>query len=399
MKRILGMVLLLLLAGMISAGAEVAEDLTKQVLLNDKAYQSKSPDKCRDNNHETYYARRTLTITAPAGQKIGSLQLKWRTIVPPMIRVEVPHNGGWMEIHRETAEFAAQYIVLPGEYSQIRLSAVDAELELTEITVLGPGEAPAHVQVWRHPPEKVDLMLMSTHPDDEVLWFGGMLPYYAGEQGKDVLVVNAVYGWYCRRLELLDCLWTCGVDIYPVMLRYADKDGPIEEIYKQWSQRDGSPNDKMVEIIRRYKPDVVVMHDVHGEYGHPAHILYSQMGRKGVTRAADPAEHWQSAQQWGVWDVPKTYIHLWDQNEILMNWKIPLEAFDGKTGLEVAIMGMECHRSQLGRGWRVSDGGSYDNRRFGLWRTTVGADVLRNDLFENIPAAAEKIAPSDDMAE
>ncbi len=388
MKRILGMVLLLLLACVMSAGAEVAADLTHQSLINDKPYNARRPDTCRDNNHETYTTRRTMTITAPAGQTIGSLQLKWRTIVPPTIRVEAYQNGGWVEVYRETPEFAAQYIVLPGEYSEVRVSAVDAQLELTEVTVLGPGEAPGHVQIWRHPPEKVDLMLLSTHPDDEVLWFGGMLPLYAGEQGKDVLVVNAVYGWYCRRLELLDCLWTCGVDIYPVMLRYPDKDGPLEEVYQQWSQRDGSPKDKMVEVIRRYKPDVVVLHDVHGEYGHPAHILYSKIGCQGVTRAANPEEHWQSAQQWGVWDVPKTYVHLWDQNEIVMDWKVPLEAFDGMTGLDVARLGMQCHRSQLGRGWKVSDGGSYDNRCFGLWRTNVGYDVLKNDLFENIPEKA-----------
>ena len=384
MNRILGM-LLVLLACMISAGAEVAPDLTEQVLINDQAFEVRSPDKYRDKDHATYVTRRKVTITAPPGQTIGSLELRYKQILPPAVRVEAYQNGGWVEIYRETPAFAAHYIPLPGEYSQIRVSAINEELQVTEVKVLGPGEPPEHVQVWRHPPKKVDMMLLSTHPDDEVLWFGGLLPYYAGEQGKDVLVVNAVYGWYARRQELLDCLWTCGVDIYPVMLRYPDEDGQLEEIYQQWAHRDGSPYDKMVSLIRQYKPDVMVLHDVQGEYGHPAHILYSQIGRKAVPKAADPAEHWQSAQQWGVWDVPKTYIHLWDQNEILMNWRVPLEAFDGMSAIDVARLGMQCHRSQLGRGWRVSDGGSYDNRRFGLWRTTVGYDVLKKDMFENIP--------------
>ena len=31
------------------------------------------------------------------------------------------------------------------------------------------------------------------------------------------------------------------------------------------------------------------------------------------------------------------------------------------------------------------DGGEWDNALFGLWRTNVGPDVEKNDLFENIP--------------
>ena len=68
-----------------------------------------------------------------------------------------------------------------------------------------------------------------------------------------------------------------------------------------------------------------------------------------------------------------------------MDWKIPLPAFDGKTALAVAQQAMECHKSQLSRGWKVWEGGEYDNALFGLWRTTVGDDTLKNDLFENIP--------------
>lgn len=364
---------------------DVAEDLTKQVRLNGRRWDVMYPDDCRDGVHETFYTGRTLRIAAPEGAAIGSLQLKWRTFIPPAVKVEVQVNGQWRELLHAEADYAAQYIVLPEPCDEIRLVSAKGNLELSEITVLGPGEAPGYVQRWREAPEKVDLMLLSTHPDDEVLWFGGLLPYYAGQLDKDVLVVNAVFGWYGRRLELLDALWTCGVEIYPIMLCYADQGSEPEQLYQAWRQMDPSPNDTMVSLIRRYRPEVVMLHDVKGEYGHSAHVLFSRIGRQGVTRAADGAEHAASAAQWGVWDVPKTYVHLWPENQLRMDWKTPLTAFDGMTALEVAQQAMQCHRSQLPGGWKVREGGEYDNALFGLWRTTVGDDLLKNDLFENLP--------------
>ena len=61
-----------------------------------------------------------------------------------------------------------------------------------------------------------------------------------------------------------------------------------------------------------------------------------------------------------------------------------LESFDGKTGMEIADAALECHKSQqpvgFDRKWRMP----YDCRAFGLYYTTVGPDVLKNDFLENI---------------
>lgn len=379
--------LLTLLTGLVPAvRAEeaVAADLTKTSLFNNRAYNSKAPDNARDGDNITYYTGYNLTITAPEGETIGSVLLKWRTISPPEVAIKVQQDGQWVEIMRDGPNYAAQYIVLPQGYEEIRISSLTVQMELSEVTVLGPGQAPSYVQVWRDAPEKVDLMLFSTHPDDELLWFGGLLPYYAGEKDMDVLVVNAVFGWYYRRLELLDALWACGVDIYPVLLGYPDQQESVKEILTIWSYNNRQPEDTAVMLIRRYKPDVVVLHDVYGEYGHTAHVLFSQLGRQGVERAADAAEHAASYELYGTWDVPKTYIHLWGENQLRMDWNQPLSAFDGMTALEVAQAAMTCHASQYARGWEVEDGGEYDNALFGLWRSTVGEDLVKNDLFENI---------------
>ena len=385
MKRLLLLLALLLACVPFAALAETAEDITIDCVINNRTYNRHAPEDIRDGDYLSFYTGSSVTLKAPEGKEIGSVLLKWRTISPPGVVVKVEQNGKWVEVLRDGPNYASQYLALPEPAASVRVSAQKGKLELCEITVLTPGEAPDYVQIWRDPPEKVDLMLFSTHPDDEVLWFGGMLPYYAGEQKKDVLVINAVYAYYFRRHELLSALWTCGVDVYPVILGYPNQQESVAEVIKEWEVKNRRPKDKMVALIRQYKPDVVMLHDVDGEYGHTAHMAFSWLGQQGVERAADAAEHPESAETWGVWDVPKTYIHLWPENQLRMDWHQPLSAFGGKTGLEMAAEGFACHASQQER-WRVQDGGEWDNALFGLWRTTVGPDVEKNDLFENIPA-------------
>lgn len=365
--------------------AETAQDITEACLFNDRAFNPVYPDAVCDGNYYTFYTGSALTVTAPKGQQIGAVVLRWRTINPPGVILKTETGGQWTEIQRAEPDYASQYIALNTPVETLRLIAAAGKMELSEVQVFTTGEPGPDVQIWRDPPEKVDLMLFSTHPDDEVLWFGGLLPYYAGEKDMDVLVVNAVYGWYYRRQELLDALWTCGVDIYPILLGYPDAMASVAENLQIWGERNRQPTDRTVAIVRQYRPDVVVLHDVNGEYGHSAHKTFCKLGQQAVTRAADKTQHVASLQEWGTWDVPKTYIHLWPENQLRMDWHQPLSAFGGRTGLEMAAEAFQCHISQLEKHYRVVDGGAYDNALFGLWRTTVGDDLVKNDLFENIP--------------
>ena len=387
MKRLIYVLLALCLLLPLAALAEEAQDITAECIVNKQAWNDAKPDKVRDSNYATFYKGQAVTIQAPEGKTIGALMIKWQ--VQPKVKVVLLRSDDgnkFTEVFREDCKYAQQLIVLDNPETILRFKAASGQMEVNEIVVLTPGEIPASIPQWKDAPEKVDLMLFSTHPDDEVLWFGGLLPYYAGEQDKDVLVINAVYGWFYRRQELLDALWTCGVDIYPIMLGYPDQVDTVNEIIREWGVKNRQPKNKAVALIRQYKPDVVVLHDVDGEYGHNAHKAFCWLGQQGVERAADPNEHAESFKEWGVWNVPKTYIHLWGDNQMRMDWKQPLTAFGGKTGLEVADEAFHCHVSQTQKQYRVEDGGEYDNALFGLWRTNVGLELVKNDLFENIPA-------------
>lgn len=283
-------------------------------------------------------------------------------------------------------EFLAQYIPLDG-LTSVRLMERETmgkvRLEISSMDVFTPGELPADVQQWQKPSDHVDLMLIATHPDDEVLWFGGLLPTYAGEQRKEVLVVNTSYARNDRRLELLDCLWTCGVRTYPVFMQYPDIcTGQRDLVLRRWNGEQLWAD--MTALYRRYKPEVVVLHAADGESGHGAHIVVSEAGRDAAAAAADPACYPESAQEYGTWDIPKVYVHKHDENQIQMDWHQPLQAFDGLTAYQVADLGFQCHKSQLGGEWFMQVGGENDNSLFGLWRSQVGPDVEKTDLFENI---------------
>lgn len=154
----------------------------------------------------------------------------------------------------------------------------------------------------------------------------------------------------------------------------------------------------VVEQLRRYRPMVAVGHDLNGEYGHYQHRAYALLLSDAVRISADPAQYPESAQAYGVWDVPKTYLHLYPENPICMDWDQPMENFGGMTPYEVTKnLGFKAHRSQQsGWSWYFSiyDTAAsiekYSPCEYGLYRTTAGDDVRKDDMFENLTSHAEQ---------
>lgn len=226
-------------------------------------------------------------------------------------------------------------------------------------------------------------MLLVAHPDDELLWFGGLLPTYAGQRNLRVQVAYLVPSTPLRRLELLDGLWTCGVKSYPLFGGMRDvRASTLKGQYKLWSKNRVLT--AVVEMLRQVKPEVLVTQDVNGEYGHGAHRVCADICQLAVTQAADGSCCKDSAKEHGVWQVKKLYIHLYGDDPLRMNWREPLSAFGGKDGYTVACEALACHASQVKHGWAMEEGGDTDNSLFGLCFSTVGPDAEKNDLMENI---------------
>lgn len=341
-----------------------------------------------DHSYKTiWYAKRGyLQIELSPSQPAYGIYLCYHKKVVPVV-IQIPDGkGNYKDYVRIKGKYLHQYTDLPG-VSTIRIRIANERkkemLELAEIRILGKGELPGWVQCWRTA-KKADLMLLSAHPDDELLWFGGTLPTYAGERGLRVQVVYLAHGDSWRMNELLDGLWVCGVKDYPIIGEYRDfKPKDRSELYSAWGGTK-TVYPWFVSIIRRLQPEVLITQDFDGEYGHPAHQIAAYMAVNCPPKAADSKYDAASKAKYGIWQVKKVYIHLYKKNRVVMDWKKPLRAFKGKTSLQIANSALKCHKSQQPIGYSAKQSGPYDCRLFGLYASTVGPDILMNDFFENI---------------
>ena len=170
--------------------------------------------------------------------------------------------------------------------------------------------------------------------------------------------------------------------------KYAGISGGHDEIYSY-----DEVTAFVTEQIRRFKPLVCVTQDLNGEYGHGAHMLLAHAVCDAVDNSASASFCPESADKYGTYDVPKTYLHLYEQNQIKMNLRTPLAGLGGRTALEAASDAYLKHVSQQVWDFIVSDDYEHSCANFGLYRTTVGADT-GNDMLEHITTyeEAERIA-------
>ena len=357
----------------------------------------------RDNNAATYASLSEITLSAET--EINSIYIVFRSeaigFTVSSGDENVHFEGGYLQYFADlTGKFKS-------EAKTVKIT-LDKAVSVCDLYAFGEGELPSFVHNWQAPHEKADLLLFTSHADDEQLFFAGILPYYAGELGLRVQVAYFTdhFNGIGRRHELLNGLWTVGVRNYPHISAFPDEysetyEGALSNLKKHgFTEDDVLAHQTM--LLRRFKPLVAVGHDLEGEYGHGQHKLNSATLTKAIELAADETKYPATAKQYGTWETPKLYLHLYKENQIEMNWDVPLEAFGGKTAFQVTQDGFQCHKSQHYTWFNTWLNGSSGNItkasqitqhspcQYGLYHTTVGADVAKNDFFENITTYAEQ---------
>ena len=286
--------------------------------------------------------------------------------------------------------FLHEYVEIPGGAKECTIN-IPATTRICEIYAFSEGELPDWVQRWEKPLEKADLLVFSTHADDEVLFFGGAVTLYCalGYRTQVVYMCNYWNGEKTREHEKLDGLWTMGVRNYPVNMdfddHYAESLENAKTIYN-YEKLTAAVADN----IRRFKPQVIVSHDINGEYGHGGHIILCAALREAVEKTADAAAWKESADKYGTWDVPKTYLHLYGENKLRLDLRQSMDVLNGLTPLEVEKNAYLKHESQQWTWFYVDDEYQYSCADFGLYRTTVGNDSGKNDMMENIVSYEEQ---------
>lgn len=385
--------------------SETAEELTAAVIECD------GRGSVLTDGSETTYTTISAggSVTVISEEEISSLY-----IIFDRIYGEWTLSDGMSDVVCGKDLFLHEYIDLEEAFgylpTSLTLTFPGDDCNLSELHLFGSGKVPSWVQQWEPPCEEADLVLFSTHIDDEQLFFAGILPYYAGECGYAVQVVYFTdpFTYHDRPHEQLNGLWTVGVRHYPVSGVYIDAFSESAKDAYADQQKHGYEREGMVrfqaEMIRRFRPHVIVGHDIDGEYGHGQHIINCETLMEALELAADESYDLGSVQEYGVWDTPKTYIHLWKEQEIVMDWDVPLEAFDGKTAFQVSQEGFLCHESQqwtwfrrwmLGSAEEITKAAeikTYSPCLYGLYRTKVGLDAAGGDMFEHIPQSYAEMA-------
>ena len=320
------------------------------------------------------------------------------------------YEAGQNHFIHDFVDLVAAFGVMP---TSVTLNFNNGTIALSELYVFSQGELPDFVQRWGAPLDGcADILLLPTHGDDDQLYFAGVIPYYTQERDCAVQVVYMTDHRIkdnVRRHEMLDGLWATGIRNYPVFgfsfdFRIDDKELTYNRLINDLDYSMEELEAFVVEQFRRFKPQVVVAHDVNGEYGHGMHQVYTDLVMRTVERSKDPTAFPELAQKYGVWDVPKTYLHLWAENQIVLPLDEPLESFGGLTAFQVAQqIGFPCHKSQqkyedysnwlYGFDREITSAAQielYNPAYYGLYRSTVGPDVNKNDLMENIVTYAEQ---------
>ena len=373
-----------------------AQDVTA-LSLSATEEDGRAVKRTRDGKVETYAeydAGEAYSLVWDESTGVRTAYVKWYALPDYAILVQSSENGA--ELSRETIQqpiYNDIYAILP-EARSLTISCENG-MQIAEVTLYSQGALPDDIHDWQPPLDKADLLVVSAHCDDELIFFGGTIPYYAGEQKLAVQVVYMANGDRARVDEALNGLWYAGVRNAPVIL-------PLKDVYTEtlrlallnWDEQETTR--LLVEQIRRFQPEVIVSHDLNGEYGHGAHMATATCMVNAVPQAADATAFPDSAVVYGAWQTQKLYLHLYPDNQITMDWNQPLEAFGGMTALEAANEAYYMHVSQLEYHSNVYGDGDYSSSLYGLAYSAVGQDEAKNDFFEHVDPArlSTYIAPT-----
>jgi len=167
--------------------------------------------------------------------------------------------------------------------------------------------------------EPLTLMVVHAHPDDEAIGTGGVLARYSDEGIRTVLV-TATLGEEgeivdpelntpeikarlaaVRREELQRAIAILGVTDLEI-LGYRDS-GMVgtesNEHPESFNKADlDEATGQLVQLVRAYRPQVLISYNEHGGYGHPDHIAAHKITVAAFAAAGDGARYPQAGEPW-----------------------------------------------------------------------------------------------------
>ena len=278
------------------------------------------------------------------------------------------------------------------------------------------------------------LLAFHAHPDDEVISTGGVLARYA-RQGEQVVVVTATDGAEgeihnyedaellkpslaeMRSQEIAVALSVLGVKHHE-FLGYRDSGMMGTEANDHpdafWKADFTEATKRLVNLIRRYQPEVMTVYDPFGGYGHPDHINVHRVGVAAFFGARDlgwfplddDQEYWKPAKlYWTTWGRERTrkLIKYWQEDEVEQEtdeylWRtqrgFPDEeisaAVDVSEFVSLKMQALQAHRTQIPDDWLLlkvpeeERADVFGTESFVRVFSNVDSDLPETDLFAGL---------------
>ena len=235
---------------------------------------------------------------------------------------------------------------------------------------------------------ELTLMVVHAHPDDESIGTGGILAKYCAQGTRPVLVygtrgevgeiLNPDFVPHSpglkikdiRALELEKALKVLGVESVR-FLGYRDSGmpgSPENRHPKAFAQADmQEATGRLVDIIRRVRPHVIVTYNEKGFYGHPDHIMANRVTLRAFHTVGDP--EFESKKGLKPWRPAKLYYIAAPIARLRMIYRLALERgekpsfdpevlgtpedeittiIDVREYLSQKLEALNCHQSQIG---------------------------------------------------
>ncbi len=258
--------------------------------------------------------------------------------------------------------------------------------------------------VFQPRPAKAALMSVGCHPDDEGIFLGGTITYYAqvrkvpvvhilmtdgaggqnhrtqdGSDFANTMVTQDGETIYLREGEMYNTARVYGLPSKPVLAGFGD--GASGSWWNSSSPETSAGVIFMVEQIRLYQPDVIVTHAFNGEYGSRDHVATTNVVSEAFDLAADGSYRPDLGATWevkklyvhanssnGVLLGPKTMDHSWEERFGVLDLSNTTVGFDGDLGFfvntdlivdgssrDIAKQGLRQHASQSPGFWTLLD--------------------------------------------
>ena len=239
-----------------------------------------------------------------------------------------------------------------------------------------------------NPTHTYTLLAVHAHPDDESIGTGGILAKYSalgintvvvyGTRGEAGGIINPDFVpsfpgmeiTEIRKVELEKALKILQVgSVYFLGYRDSGMAGTPENHHPQaFAQADlEEATEKLVKIIRRTHPQVIVTYNEKGTYGHPDHIMANRLTQRAFEAAGDP--HFNEGSGLPSWQPDKLYYTAISRTRLRMMVQLAKDRgeklefdpevlgtpdekitaqIDIKEFLDQKFTAIFCHQSQFG---------------------------------------------------